>query len=265
MLQLLIVDDSKWTRDGLAQIIDWSSLGIEICATSSSAAKACEILASNHVDLLITDIKMTGMDGLELTEHVHTKYPHIKTILISAYKEFDYAYKAVQLGVAGYILKPIVPDDLLKTVQSITASMVKQSTSDFTDNSQEPDILEQTENSSSTGKKIVKSAKNYIAQNLSDKNLSLRQIADDLHINYYYLSKCFKESEKISFIEYVTNKRLQIASNLLSSTSLHVYEVCEQIGMEPKNFHTLFRKRFNMTPQEYRKNYKQTEIRTEIE
>lgn len=254
MLQLLIVDDSKWTREGLAQIVDWSSLGIEICAACPSAAKACEVLVNNHVDILITDVKMTGMDGLELAEHVHIHFPHIKTILISAYKEFDYAYKAVQLGVAGYVLKPIIPEDLLKTVQSIIATISKV---ESTDSSNKPSLKqepESTESISNSSKKIVKSAKNYINQHLSDRNLTLRQVADDLHINYYYLSKCFKESEEISFTEYVTNKRLQIASNLLSSTSLHVYEVCEQIGMETKNFHSLFRKKYNMTPQEYRKN-----------
>lgn len=252
MLQLLIVDDSKWTREGLAQIIDWTSLGIEICATCSSAAKACEVLTSNHVDILITDIKMTGMDGLELAEYVHTHYPDVKTILISAYREFDYAYKAVQLGVAGYIIKPIVPEDLLKTIQAIMDSL-KRTPSTPVENTSESAASSSKENANSS-KKIVTSAKHYINQHISDKNLTLRQVADDLHINYYYLSKCFKESEQISFTEYVTNKRLLIASNLLTTTSLHVYEVCEQIGMETKNFHSLFRKKYNMTPQEYRKN-----------
>ena len=198
MFQLLIVDDSKWTREGLAQIIDWASLGIEICATCSNAAKACEVLTSNHVDILITDIKMTGMDGLELAEYVHTRYPDVKTILISAYREFDYAYKAVQLGVAGYILKPIVPEDLLKTVQAIIDSL-KSTTNTQDENTSESAAASPSKEGSNSSKKIVTSAKHYINQHISDKNLTLRQVADDLHINYYYLSKCFKESEQISF------------------------------------------------------------------
>ena len=244
MLQLLIVDDSKWTRDGLAQIIDWHSLGIEICDTCSSAAKACKILATNPIDILITDIKMTGMDGLELAEHVHVRYPHIKIILMSAYKEFDYAYKAVQLGVEGYVLKPIVPEDFLKTIKTITASITNKTDSV---------TIKPTSSASNSSQKIARTAQNYIDQHLHDKNLSLKQVADNLHINYYYLCKCFKESEEISFTEYVTDKRLQIAANLLSATSLHIYEICAQIGMEPKNFHSLFRKKYNMTPLEYRK------------
>lgn len=247
MLQLLIVDDSKWTREGLAQVIDWASLNIEIVSTCSNAEDACEILTSKHIDILITDIKMAGMNGLELAEHVHTMYPHIKIILISAYREFDYAYKAVQLGVSGYILKPIDSEDVLKIIQSILVSQPQSNTASAV-----------TDASVSSVEKIVASAKKYIDQHIYDPNMSLEDIATELHINYYYLCKCFKKGEGISFTKYVTNKRLQIASDLLSDTNLHIYEICERIGMNPNNFHGLFRKKFNITPQEYRKSHKQT-------
>lgn len=254
MLKLLIVDDSKWTREGLSQVIDWRSLNIEIVDTCSNAAKALHILLEKHIDILITDIKMAGMDGLELAEYVHLHYPDIKIVLISAYKEFDYAFKAVQLGVSGYVLKPIIPEDMLKTIRSILEDKASVST---------PAKVPDMENGSSSStdllpknsKKIISSAKDYVNKHISDKNLNLRQASLDLHINYYYLSKSFKEDEGISFTEYLTNRRLQIASNLLSATTLHIYEVCEQIGMEPKNFHRLFRKKYHMSPQEYRRSH----------
>ena len=255
MLQLLIVDDSKWTREGLSQVIDWASLNIEIAGTCSNAVNACEILANKHIDILITDIKMAGMDGLELAEYVHTTYPHIKIVLISAYREFDYAYKAVHLGVSGYILKPIVAEDMLKTIQAILAKHPQANAV--------PAASEDADASVSSVEKIVSAAKNYIDQHIYDQNMSLTDIATELHINYYYLSKCFKKGEGISFTKYVTNKRLQIASDLLSDTHLHIYEICKQIGMDPKNFHALFRKKFNATPQEYRKSHKQTKTREE--
>lgn len=245
MFQLLIVDDSKWTREGLSQVIDWASLNIEIAGTCSNAESACEVLASKHIDILLTDIRMAGMDGLGLAEHVHAAYPHTEIILMSAYREFDYAYKAVQLGVSGYILKPIDSEELIKTIQSILENRPHPNT--------EPTV---SDISVSSAEKIVVSAKKYIDQYIYDQNLSLEDIATELHINYYYLSKCFKKVEGISFTKYVTNKRLQIASDLLSETNLHIYEICERIGMNPNNFHGLFRKKFNITPQEYRKNHK---------
>lgn len=147
---LLIVDDSKWTKEELSQVVDWESLGIEIADT--------------------------------------------------------------------------IP----------RADAPKAST-----------------------KKIVNLTQNYIDQHILEKSLSLKQAAIDLHINYYYLSKCFKEGSGVSFTEYVNNKRLQIAANLLSTTTLHIYEICRQIGLEPKNFYGLFRKKYNMTPQEYRRQNKQ--------
>ena len=104
-------------------------------------------------------------------------------------------------------------------------------------------------------RKIVTLTKSYIEQHLFEKSLNLKQAAADLHINYYYLSKSFKEGAGISFTEYVNTRRLQVAAELLASTKLHIYQICEQIGMEPKNFHGLFRKYYDMTPQEYRRSH----------
>lgn len=106
-------------------------------------------------------------------------------------------------------------------------------------------------------KKIVNLAQNYVDQHLLEKSLNLKQTAVDLHINYYYLSKCFKEGAGVTFTQYVNDSRLKIAANLLSTTTLHIYEICRQIGLEPKNFYGLFRKKYNMTPQEYRRQNKQ--------
>lgn len=259
MLQLLIVDDSKWTREGLSKIIDWASLNIEIAGACANAAKACAILMNQKIDILITDIRMTGMDGLELAEFTHTHYPHIDIILISAYKEFDYVYKAMQLGISGYALKPIVPEDLLRTLEVILKKRGdKLRKEPLTQSITETAALVKTDTeapipASASTAKIMNNVKRYIDQNIANKELNLKQASADLYINYYYLSKCFKAAEGISFTEYVTNKRLQIASQLLSVTSLHIYEICEQIGLEPKNFHNLFRQKYNVTPQEYRR------------
>lgn len=106
-----------------------------------------------------------------------------------------------------------------------------------------------------SSQRIVTLTKAYIEEHLFEKSLNLKQTAANLHINYYYLSKCFKEGAEVSFTEYVNTRRLQEAATLLSETSLHIYEICKKIGVEPKNFHGLFRKYFHMTPQEYRRKH----------
>ena len=247
MYQLLIVDDSKWAREGLPKVIDWASLDIEVAATCANAAKACKVLMNQPIDILLTDIRMVGMDGLELAEYVKVNYPHIRIVLISAYREFDYAYRAVQLGVSGYVLKPVVPEEIVKVMLPVVKSLRSEQGSAA---ARKPEGDKKV----SSDRKIHALTINYLNQHISDKGLNLRQTATDLHVNYYYLSKCFKEGEGISFTEYVTNKRMQIATHLLTTTTMHVYEICDQIGLEPKNFHGLFRKYYKMTPQEYRKN-----------
>ena len=155
-------------------------------------------------------------------------------------------------------MKPIVPEDLLRTMGAVLKKREERlrqeqaiTESPATSTNEENDTPALTSTATS---KIMNSVKRYIDQNIANKDLNLKQASLDLYINYYYLSKCFKSAEGISFTEYVTNKRLQIASRLLTSTSLHIYEICDQIGLEPKNFHSLFRKKYNVTPQEYRRN-----------
>ncbi len=96
-------------------------------------------------------------------------------------------------------------------------------------------------------------AKEYIHHNISSKDLNLKTTSNALHVGYHYLSKRFTEEEGISFIEYVTARRMDIACTLLTNTSLHVYEICEQIGWEPKNFHRIFYSKYQISPLKYRK------------
>ena len=210
MLQLLIVDNSKWTKEHLYKATNWDLLGMEVAAACSNAAKACEILASKSIDILLIGTEVADMEPIKLAQYAHNHYPHTKVVLMSTYKDI-----------------PLL--DSNHTYASHNAKAPNQ--------------------------KIVSLAKSYIEQQLCEKSLNLKQAAADLHINYYYLSKSFKEGAGISFTEYVNTRRLQVAAELLASTKLHIYQICEQIGMEPKNFHGLFRKYYDMTPQEYRRSH----------
>ncbi len=96
-------------------------------------------------------------------------------------------------------------------------------------------------------------AKEYINRNIFSKDLTLKSTSDALHVGYHYLSKRFTEQEGISFIEYVTERRLEIVCKLLTTTSLHVYEVSEKVGWNPKNLHRIFYTKYGMSPLKYRK------------
>ncbi len=116
MIDVLIVDDEKRIRDGISRNIEWEANGINICGTASSGMEALDMIDSMMPGIVITDISMSDMDGLELLELINQTYPAIKVILISGYKDFEYAQKAVSLNAYSYLTKPIDSAKLLAKV-----------------------------------------------------------------------------------------------------------------------------------------------------
>jgi two-component system, response regulator YesN len=104
---VVIVDDEELIRKGIARLIEKSGNAFEIIGTYSSAREALELLDQVRVDLLITDIRMPEMDGLELIAAAKWRHPKLFSMVISGYEEFEYARKAIKLGVTDYILKPV--------------------------------------------------------------------------------------------------------------------------------------------------------------
>lgn len=112
----LIVDDEPIIRYGLASTVDWAGAGVECAGEAGNGEAALGLISEREIDILITDIKMPKMDGLELIRRAKSSRPHLKAILISSYNDFEYARRAVQLGVVvDYLLKPTMePEDVTR-------------------------------------------------------------------------------------------------------------------------------------------------------
>ena len=126
MYRLLIVEDHKWTRQGLVETVDWAKARVEVVHQCANGLEAQSFLRENTADIILTDIKMDGMDGLELTRWIKGSGIDAEVILISAYHDFDYAIKAVNLGASAYVLKPIDEDDLLKKMEEAVRELDKR-------------------------------------------------------------------------------------------------------------------------------------------
>ena len=118
MYQLLIVDDEKEIRDGLASWT-WSEHHVQVAGCCSHGLEALQFVSEQPVDIVMTDIRMPFMDGLELMEALHQRYPFIKVIILSGYGDFEYAQKAIQLGAVDYLLKPVNFPDLGRSIQRL--------------------------------------------------------------------------------------------------------------------------------------------------
>ncbi len=129
MIQAIIVDDEPLQIQGLVRHIDWESLGFERPLTAESGEDALAILNEVHVDVLITDVSMPGMTGIELLAKCKSDYPHLQslqTLMISGYDEFEFVQEAIHLGAKAYVLKPIKTEELEEKLLSFRTTIEKK-------------------------------------------------------------------------------------------------------------------------------------------
>lgn len=126
MVQILLVDDESYVTESLAATIPWETLGIERVHQAPSALAAVDVLEAYDIDILVTDIRMPGMTGLELIVEVNERWPHIRSLLLTGYADFEYAKKALQLKAFEYILKPVDDEEFIKCVSAAMDSLKEE-------------------------------------------------------------------------------------------------------------------------------------------
>lgn len=126
MYTVLLVDDEENTIKILKNLLQWQNLGVSEIFTASDGQQALEIFKQHRINLLITDIKMPHLDGISLIEMVKSLYPEVKCILLTAYSEFEYARRAIMLGVENYLLKPVVKGELEHTVENALDNLYRK-------------------------------------------------------------------------------------------------------------------------------------------
>ncbi|TVY03000.1 response regulator transcription factor [Cohnella terricola] len=119
MYQVLVVDDEPMICTGVATVLMNAGIGVSEVFVANNGFEALDYIRMDKIDLIITDIQMEQMSGIELIETVFAENPMIPMIVLSAHGEFEYAQKALRFGVKEYIVKPVVPSELLRVVQSL--------------------------------------------------------------------------------------------------------------------------------------------------
>lgn len=118
MYSVLLVDDEESVLHILKVSIDWQELGVDTLLVASDGRMALELFEQRQIDLLVTDIRMPVMDGIELIRNVRRLRPETHCVLLTAYGEFEYAKEAIRLGVDNYLLKPVAKEEVVQTIQS---------------------------------------------------------------------------------------------------------------------------------------------------
>lgn len=126
MYKVLLVDDERIITDGMAKVIAWESIGTSLIGTARNGIEAFSVIEQKQPDIVISDIKMPGMNGLELVEKVNSVFPHIRFILLSGFSEFDYAKQAMAYGVKHYLLKPCNEHSIMDAVTELCEDLTQR-------------------------------------------------------------------------------------------------------------------------------------------
>ena len=119
MMKVIITDDEIQIRKGLRMKVDWEAEGFDIAGEASNGKEALELLRNMEIDLVITDMRMPIMDGLELAKRCQQEFPKVKVIVLSGYSDFELVRGSMKEGVKDYLLKPVAPDELVEALQKI--------------------------------------------------------------------------------------------------------------------------------------------------
>lgn len=248
MYRLLIVDDEVGIRNGLANFFPWAELGFEVAGQARNGEQALKMIREDErpIDVLMTDIKMPVMDGLKLIEQLKKIDFSGKIILLSAYNEFEYARRGLQLGVYDYILKPTD----YKKIAELFERLKKELDTAGGSRKEEAENLCDRSGFDYKGK-IIREVKEYIEKNY--KEVKLANAAAHVNLSPSYLSVLFSGEVGMSFSEYVQKIRLRKAAGLLVGSYSKIYEISEQVGYNnAKNFTRAFRKCYGISPRDYR-------------
>ena len=115
MLRLIIVDDERIIRETISQIIDWESLGITVIGVCKNGLEAYDMILDEYPDIVLTDIKMPGLSGLQLIQQLSSLDLNIEFVILSGYSDFTLVTEAMKYGVQHYLLKPCSEEELVST------------------------------------------------------------------------------------------------------------------------------------------------------
>jgi YesN/AraC family two-component response regulator len=250
MYKLLIADDENEIRNGLSNYFPWEQVGFEVVATAENGADALDYVLNNHVDAVLCDIKMPVLSGIDFAKELYILKIKTKIIFLSGYKDFEYAQNAIIYGVKNYIVKPSKYSDLMNAFLILKQELDNeiQIGNHINKNyiSGTPDI------SQNYYEKIISTIKSYVDKNFA--SAKLEDVSELIHMNPFYLSRLFKQKTGQNFSDYVIEKKMEKAIQLLSDIKHTTSEVSEIVGYSSaKNFTRTFKKYFGKSPREYRK------------
>jgi two-component system response regulator YesN len=247
MFRVVIADDEEIIRNGLKNLLESYDLNLSVVGTAQDGEEALNLIHMYQPEIILMDINMPFINGLEVIEKIKELDSNSKIIIISGYDQFEYAQKALELGVFSYLLKPIQYRDF--------KSIIIKAMDSYCERMWEINRLKETDIDNTNYKCIGNQAINYIKENFTQNDLTLNLIAENLHISQSYLTRIIKQKTGVSFTDYLNKLRINMAIKLLldKDNSYTINDIANMVGYSSQHyFSRAFKNYMGLSPNQYR-------------
>lgn len=244
MYTAVLVDDEQVILQGLLRVLPWEDFGCRVAGTASDGVEGATLIRKLKPDILFTDIRMPNRDGLTMVAAIKSEFPRMQIAVLTAYRDFEYARQAIQLGVCRYLLKPSKMEELKEAIRFMTAVLDNMPAA-----AKEGD---DPAGSEAAGCFVVKAAMNYLEQHYTE-HITLSQVAGHVFVSQWHLSKLINRHLNKNFFDIVNQLRVSRARELLRDPALRVHEIAEQVGFaDVAHFSKNFKRLTGKSPVEFR-------------
>ena len=268
MIKVMIIDDEEIIREGLKTTVNWEELGCEVAGEAEDGDTGYKAALTIKPDLIFTDIRMPGMDGLQMIARLREMKSACKIIILTGFRDFEYAQEAIRQGAFRFLLKPVRTDELKLAISEAIKELRSARSKDEIFNNLEKRVkefygIEQAEpensaerekggDSSGNPKYLVGKALTYIKENYAS-DLKLKTVADEIYVSTWYLSKLLKKETGDNFISILNKIRVENAKKFLQDPKYKIYEIANVVGFTDVPYFTkTFKKVTGLTPMEYK-------------
>ncbi|MCR4588930.1 MAG: response regulator [Lachnospiraceae bacterium] len=253
MYQILIADDEIIERTVLERKLRQNFQDRCVITQATNGREVIAKAREEMPDLMILDIEMPGVSGLEAAEEIRSWKKPCSIIFLTAFQEFDYARKAVSVHALEYLLKPCDEQELILSVEE--ALRIAEERKNLGGKGEEPvkeEPISPEEEIDGLRNSRADAVRNYIELHYAE-DLSVRVMAEHFCYSEVYFCKLFKQHFGESFVSYLTHYRIREAQRLLADESVNIKDVGRTVGYEDSNYFTkVFRRIVGMSPSEYR-------------
>lgn len=244
MREILIADDEIHISSGIRELMLQMGGRYKLVAEANTGTEALALFKKLCPDIVILDVRMPGMTGLEAFEKMKMISSHVQGIFISAHSDLQYLKAAIQNEAVDYLLKPIDPQEIIRALERADERLNRLGVPD----SEPADIVSRD----AMAQRTVDEIRHFIRVNYT-KALTVQQIASAAHLSAAYVCTLYKRVTGSTINQYLTEVRMEAACRLLKESDLSIQTISQKVGYQDfRYFKQLFQKSLGVSPQSYR-------------